>query len=59
MVTVLLFWGTNMADVTSWEIAFYLSDFSRADWSRTVVNKSVGRGNDVMVAPFVFLLQRR
>ena len=54
MVTVLLFWGTNMADVTSWEIAFYLSDISRADWSRTVVNKSAGRGNDVMVAPFVF-----
>ena len=58
MVTVLLFWGTNMADVTSWEIAFYLSDFSRADWSRTVVNKSAGRGNDVMVALLFFSFLR-
>ena len=59
MVTVLLFWGTNMADVTSWEIAFYLSDFSRADWSRTMVNKSAGRGTDVMVALFIFLFLAR
>ena len=59
MVTVLLFWGTNMADVTSWEIAFYLNDFSRADWSRTMVNKSAGRGTDVMVALFIFLFLAR
>ena len=41
MVTVLLFWGTNMADVTSWEIAFYLSDFpaliGRELWSIRVL----------------------
>ena len=58
MVTVLLFWGTNMAEVTSCENAFYLSDFSLADWSRTMVNKSAGRGNDVMVALLFFSFLR-
>ena len=36
-----------------------MSDFSRADWWRAMLDKSTDPSNDVMVAPFVFLFPAR